>query len=205
MRSLLLGVYVVCTAGCNPDTPASMLPIEPARYDPDGMADAVLRLHDKNGDGAIAGEEFRACAALKVLNNGGGVTRADLKARFAAYAASRVSVVPVSVLVRKDGSPVASVTCTLTPEPFMGPGFKPASCQTDASGFGEFRVDSAGGVGVPAGFYRLALSMKAADGRERLPAALNSTSKDVREISGDGRTAHTAMQIDLPARFAAGR
>jgi hypothetical protein len=205
MRVLLLGVYIVCAAGCDPETPESMLPIEPARYDPDRMAGDAMRLHDTNRDGAIGGAEFRACTALKMLNNGSGVTRADLKARFAAYAASPVSVVPVSVLVRKDGSPAASVTCTLTPEPFMGPGFKPASCQTDSSGFGEFRVDGAGGVGVPAGFYRLAISMKAADGRERLPAALNSTSTDVREISGDGRTAQMAMQIDLPARFAAGR
>jgi hypothetical protein len=204
MRALLVALLAYALAGC--DAADDFPPLaEPARYDPDAMADAALQQLDTNNDGAIGGAEFARCPALRVLISDKRVTRADLKARFESYAAGRVSVVPTSVLVRKDGSPFSDATCTLTPEPFMGPGFRTVTCTTDAAGFGEFRLDGAGSVGVPAGFYRLSVSRKAADGRETVPAALNAASNDVREITGHGRSENVTMQIDIRTRPATGR
>jgi hypothetical protein len=199
MRPLVFLLLAAGLTGCGSKVPEVPPVNPPAQYDPDGMTDGAFKLYDKNKDGSIDGSEFTACPALKRLKGGRAVTRADLKARFEMYAAAGAeSVVPTTMNLTQDGNPIHGVLCTLTPEPFMGPGFKPATCMIDDSGFGEFKVEGSTGVGVPAGLYKLTLSRKTAGGMETLPAAFNTASKDVREVAYDGRTGTYAMEVDLP-------
>ena len=189
MRPLIL--FALCAAavgGCGPKA-ADVTPLNaPSQYDPDGMTEGAFKLYDKNKDGTIDGSEFAACPPLKQLKSGKGVTKADLKARFEAFAAAgQDAVIPLSIVLTQDNSPMGGVACTLTPEPFMGAGFKPATCKTDETGFGLFQVDGAAGAGVPAGFYKLTVT-----GHPRATS--------VREVYSDGRSTSASIEVNLPAQ-----
>lgn len=197
MRSYsLLPIFLLLAAtGCG-GGPSNALPVP--SYDPAAMTDAAFAQLDKNKNGTIEGSEFDACPALKRWKGGNPVSKADLKARFDAYAAARAdAVTPMSVVVTRDGTPVQGVTVTLTAEPFMGGGFKPAGGVTDETGFAEFKVEGATRGGVPAGFYRLTASKKDASGKEAVPARFNTQSRDVREIFDDGRGSGMPIELNL--------
>jgi len=199
MRSLsFVALILSLIAGCGTSQQTGLTPTEAVKYDPDAMTEAAFAQLDKNKDGTIDGAEMNACPPLKKLKGGKGVTKDDLKARFESYTAGgRDSVVPVGVRVlndKKEGYPGATVT--LTPEPFMGGGFKPATGVTKDDGFAELRVEGATGYGVPSGFYKLTVSKKDAAGAETLPARLNARSQDVREFVNDGRGGGTPITID---------
>ena len=83
MRSVTLAVLVLSlVAGCGKKPDAGLAPVEPAKYDPDAMAEAAIAQLDKNKDGTIDAAELTACPPLKKLKNGKGVTKADVMARF---------------------------------------------------------------------------------------------------------------------------
>ena len=103
------------------------------------------------------------------------------------------------MIVLNDRKGAEGVTVTLTPEPFMGTGFKPASGVTKADGFAEIRVEGATGYGVPAGIYKLTISKKEG-GAESVPARYNARSQDVREFVADGRGGSAPITIDIASQ-----
>jgi hypothetical protein len=201
----LVGVSLACSPGCRGGGDKGVIP--PARYDPDASVSAAFAAYDKNGNGTLEGAELDACPALKAAlasldtNRDGRISRDELKARFEQYAKGGTeTVVIVGVTAHWDRRPLPGAVVTLTPEPFMGQGFKPASGTTDEQGFTDVRVEGESRSGVPAGFYKITVSKKDAAGTETLPPRYNARTALGREVYESGRGSGGSFDLNLTGR-----
>jgi hypothetical protein len=201
----LVAALLACSPGCRDRGETALLP--PAHYDPEASVRAAFAAYDKNGNGTLEGAELDACPALKAAlrsldsNRDGKLSRDELTARFGQYARGGTETVSVvGVTVRWNGPPLAGALVTLTPEPFMGEGFKPASGTTDDQGFAEMRVQGESRSGVPAGFYQITVSKKGGSGGEMLPARYNTRTTLGREVYEAGRGSPGSFNLDLTGK-----
>lgn len=155
----MLLVLTLSVLGCGPKRPGA---IQPPAINPDKAGADAIALYDKNGDGAISGAELDATPALKasvswVSKNGDGSIRAsDIADRIKLWRSTKIGLTTPSIQVRYGGKPVPSGKITLTPEPFLGSTFLPAT-GTITNGSASVTCDPAKNPdnlpGMPVGFY----------------------------------------------------
>lgn len=136
--------------------------LEPLKLNAQTAAAEALTLYDTNEDGILSGEELDASPALKASlswldkNNDRGISADEIAARIKAWQDSKIGLTSPSIRVLYGGRPVKSGTVILTPEPFLGPTFSPAT-GTIVNGAAPVSCDPAknpeGLSGLPIGFY----------------------------------------------------
>lgn len=154
-------------------------------------ADHALHALDRNGDGQLDRAELEACPAILNalekydLNRDGRVSREELAQRFRLFCRERPATKSVTFQVLLEDKPLIGATVRLEPEPFLGPRCKPAEGLTDTMGITTPRTPELGLGGVYCGLYRIVISWKDSEGRERLPQRYNTATTLGQEISPD--------------------
>lgn len=162
--------------------------IEQPAYSPEEAARRALDEYDSNKDGFIAGAELDRCPALKGsldqldTNKDGKLSADEIAQRLRDYQSSKIALLTVTCQVTLDDRPLSGATVTFVPEPFMGPALKAAAGVTDAAGIAELAIPGQPYPGVHLGFYRIAVSLKNADGMETLPARYQRTTELGQEV-----------------------
>jgi hypothetical protein len=187
MRAILPVLLVVLALGCGgAQTAPEVQP--PPSYDPDALAAAALAEYDANKNGTLDGAELDACPALKGALAGldtdrdGKLSKAELRARFAEYAAARTGSVGLTATVTLDGQPLPDATVQFVPEAFMASLLQEATGKTGADGtVSAFTVGGAQVAGLQPGFYKVRITR---DGGSQLPARYNTQTTLGFEVSG---------------------
>jgi hypothetical protein len=187
MRSLLPILPVVLAIGCG-GAPTAPEVQAPPNYDPDALADAALAEYDANKNGALDGAELDASPALKGALAGidtdrdGKLSKAELRARFAEYAAARTGSIGLTATVTLDGQPLIDATVQFVPEAFMASVLKEATGKTNGDGAASaFTAGGAQVAGLQPGFYKVRITR---DGGAQLPARYNTQTTLGAEVSG---------------------
>jgi hypothetical protein len=146
------------------------------KLDPSEMAEAAIKLYDKNGDSKIAGEELSPALKASLSDNTSGAPhdangdraydKEELESRLKAYLKDRIPFYSVICEVSLDGNPLEGATVTYTPEPFLGPEYKAVSGKSDAQGIASLTP-------LPPGIYRVTIT-KDAGGKETLLETYNT-------------------------------
>jgi hypothetical protein len=158
---------------------------------PDEAGRQALAEYDRNNDGFLDAQELEKCPALKsslsILDRDrdGRLSGQEIADRVAGYQEAKVGLVSVSCPVLLDGQPLEGATVTLTPETFLGSGFKPASGVSDARGTVRLRTEGEEVPGVQCGFFRITVSKTDAGGRELIPARYNRQTTLGQEVAPD--------------------
>jgi hypothetical protein len=184
--TLLAAVLVGCSGG------------KPARvtlpdYDIPVISKKAIELNDKDGDGALSGEELDGVKSLKSgmsrldADKDGKLTADEVAKRLQRYIDFKIGLAPVDCTVTKGGRPLAGATITYEPEEFMGDSLPPGTGTTGAEGITAISIakdllPTPNHSGVKPGFYRV--KVKLADGTEasNLDAGV--------ECAGDFQSSH---------------
>jgi hypothetical protein len=174
---------MLLAAGCGGGGP----PGAPS-FSPSAAGDAALAEYDANKDGGMDAKELEKSPGLReALKRGldkdrdGRVTAGEITDRLRIYQEEGMMTTFVAQ-VTLDGQPLAGATVTLTPEPFLGPSFKPVTGTTSTDGFAPLQGEGTQGF-VPYGFYRVEVSKKGAGGNEIIPAKFNTQTTLGREVA----------------------
>jgi hypothetical protein len=191
------GLIIAASAGCSGNSAS----LAPPSYDAAAVAKAAVAQLDKNHNGQIDGAELDACPALKralpaIDRNGDkAVSEDELRQRVELYA--HQGLISLSCTVTLDGRPLEGATVTFEPEPFMGPGFKPATAVTDKDGVtGTFQVDGKSATAIPAGLYRVKVTKEGTS----LPARFNADTILGREVVNEPRQGGATVELALTSR-----
>ncbi len=166
MKQFVLCAFVVlalCVAGCsNKPKPITAPALNAATAGAEAM-----KLYDKDGDGKISGAELDATPALKASlkwldkNGDGGISADEIANEVKAWQAGKVGLCTPMFSITYGGKPVKSGEITLTPEPFMGSGYHPATAKIQdgsCSPSCDASVNPEGLPGMPWGFYTITFS-----------------------------------------------
>ncbi len=195
--ALVAGVLCV---GCT-HTPDRVVP---PVINPTEAGEAAIKMYDKNGDGAISGDELKQSpplkAALKRLDAGGGkITAQSIAARIQQWQDSKIGLMALTVIVRLDGKPVMGATVTAEPEKFLGPELTTISGTTIAGGATPLSSGK-DQFGAKPGFYRLRIS-KLDNGKELFPARYNTATELGFELAQDNTDVPAGrLKLDLTSR-----
>jgi hypothetical protein len=176
LRLCCLCLGLLAVAACSPSGGR----IHPPDLDPERAAQQALEEYDANKDGAIAGPELDRCPglkfALKIMDRDGDgrLNAAEIADRLRQHQEARVGLTALPCQVMLDGRPLAGATVTLVSEKFLGPAVKPVSGVTDETGFCSLKVEGNEMPGVQPGIFRIEISKRGSDGKERVPARYNT-------------------------------
>jgi hypothetical protein len=194
---VLAGVVVVLAAGCSRGPGAETRP----SYDPAGIAQAALDALDKNKNGALERAELDACPALLHAlpaidrNQDKALSRDELRQRAEQYAT--LGRVAVTCVVTLDGAPLVGATVTFEPEPWLGPGLKPATAKTDPEGVtGTWTIDGQPAGDLPRGLYRIRITKDGAN----IPPRYNVQTTLGREVFSVPRQGDLSIELALRSR-----
>jgi hypothetical protein len=167
-----IALLTVVVVGCSGGKPARVtLP----DYDVSAIGQKAIELHDKNGDGALSGEELDDVKSLKSgmsrldSDKDGKLTADEIGKRVQRYIDFKIGLAPVDCTVTKGGRPLAGATITYEPEEFLGDSLPPGTGVTGAEGITSISIakdllPTPNHSGVKPGFYRV--RVKFADGVE---------------------------------------
>lgn len=174
-----LGCLGLCV-GCS-GPPKATVP----KLDPHEVAEAALKLYDKNADGKIAGEELSPALKASLADNTSGAPhdangdraydKEELAARISAYLKDRIPLYSLMCEVYLDEKPLEGATVTYTPEPFLGAEYKAISGKTDPQGVASLSP-------LPPGIYKVTIS-KEAGGKESLLEKYNTKTELGQELA----------------------
>jgi hypothetical protein len=188
LRTLGGLVLLLGPAGCGGDRTVTAPPLSPQ-----AAAEAALAAFDANKDGFLDATELERCPPLKAAraamdrDGDGRLSAREIADRLALYQASGIGLTSVGCEVFLDGSPLAGAKVTLTPEAFLGAGFKAASGVSDEAGHVALKVEGNELPGLPCGLYRISVTRADAAGKETIPARYNAATTLGWEISPDTR------------------
>lgn len=158
--------------------------VKAASLDPEGAADAAMKLHDTNGDGQLDAAELEGCPGLAAClaavdtNADKRISREELLDRLNIYKNSRVGLIGgIGCVLRKGGQPLVDAEVRLVPEPFLGDGIETAVGRTNDRGIAQMNIPDSQYSGVRPGMYRVEVSKKDAAGAELLAAEFNTRTR----------------------------
>jgi hypothetical protein len=188
MRSFVRVVPgLLLAAGCGGSPPGGAVHSR-ATYDPAALTAAAFAEYDRNNNGLLEGAELDACPGLKAglagidTNRDGKISKAELQARFEAYAAANTASVSATATVTLDGQPLADATVQFVPEAFMGGAVQEATGKTGPDG--TVSAFTSGGkqyVGLQPGLYKVKVTR---EGGAALPARYNTQTTLGAEVFG---------------------
>lgn len=198
---------VAFVAGCS-STPGR---VEMVEIDPDDAGVQAMLAYDTNKDGKLADDELRAVPGIlkwKRLYDSdadGSVSEAEIVARLEKWQSDKLAFRSISAKVELNGRPVQDVEVTLVPEPYLGPGLKPAKGVTNRRGNASLSVApedvpeaiKARGIsatGVYPGTYRIELKHAGS----KLPDVSRDGMPLGEEVARD--TIDTTIRVDLATR-----
>lgn len=197
----LLFVVAGLPMGCCGGAPAR---VEQPAYSPQAGADAITA-YDKDGDGAIAGDELDDVPALRAalgqIDTDGDqrLTANEIDARVEEWQRTKIAEMPVRCEVTLDGQPLAGAQIVFEPEPFLGPNVNPASGTTAPSGTGGItlakeHLSDPKYAGVACGWYKIRVT---SSDRE-IPARYNTETTLGCEVAMNaGWVNHGAVVLEL--------
>ncbi len=207
IRGRLVSALVVGLAttmwGCSSKTPDR---VPAPEIDSAGAAAKAIALYDKNGDGAISGDELNKCPALKsavkrYAGSDGKITAATITARLDKIKESKVGIMTLIANVTLDGAKVDGATILLDPEPFMGNSISPASGKTNAAGSASLAIDPEDRFkkGVNPGLYKVRIT-KEVGGKETIPAKYNKDTELGVEVAQDNLDIQNDLRFQLKSQ-----
>jgi hypothetical protein len=168
-------------------------------------------MYDKNGDGAIAGDELNAVPGIKKhlsLYDGDGdqrVTRDEIAKRLNSWSENKLAIMGDAYIVTLDGRPLDGATITFVPEPYLEPNVKPATGVTTPVGLTrlshaeEFLPKSANGrplYGVTSGTFKIQVTHPST----KLPPKYNTHTELGDEIAHDTNPSGGPIRIELTSK-----
>lgn len=207
-HALLLAPWMLALAGCGGGPER----IEPPAIDAGAAGSQAVELYDKNGDGAVAGDELEAASPLKAClatldaDSDGNVTAAEVTRRVETWQGTRGGVTSVLVYVTMDGSPLPGATVTFEPEPYLGQEIQAAVGVTNIDGVAapmipkEKRPTPNMPPGMQLGLYKVRIS-KQAGGTETIPAKYNAETTLGQQVAPDDPAViRHRIEFDLKSR-----
>jgi len=189
--------------GCSSKTPDR---VPAPEIDAAAVAAKAIALYDKNGDGAISGDELDKCPALKASlkrysNGDGKVTAETIAARMDKIKESKVGIMTLIAKVTLDGAKVDGATVLLEPEPFFGGSILPASGKTNSEGSASLAIDPEDRFkkGVNPGLYKVRIT-KQVGGQESIPARYNKDTELGVEVAQDNMEIQSDLHFQLKSR-----
>ena len=112
-------------------------------------AQAAIELYDKNGNGALDGDELSASPALMNAlpsydsDKDGLLSKAELVDGMQRWSQRGIGALSLPFIVRLNGRPLEGAQIKLIPEPFLADAVKPASGISDSAGAGSLSIAEA--------------------------------------------------------------
>jgi hypothetical protein len=188
-----LFVSLAALAGCSQRASR----ISPVDIDASSASSEAIELYDKNGDGALAGDELNAVPGIKKYldkydrDSDQHVTRDEIATRIGDWSGQKMALMGRSYVVMLDGRALEGATVTLVPEPYMGDAVKPATGVTAHNGLTtrmshaeEDLPKSANGrpiPGVKGGTFKIQITHAS----RKIPAKYNTATELGDEIAYD--------------------
>jgi hypothetical protein len=191
MTSVSVALALVMMAGCGRGPSR----IHPPSIDAVTAGNAAMKQYDRDGDGAVAGNEIDQApslkAALKTLDTDGDgrITAGEVTARIREWQASKLGLTTLQCEVTLDGAPLPGATVRYEPEAFLGPNVKPASGVTDELGIASLTIAESERQdplvsGAQCGLYLVRIT-KDVNGQERIPPRYNAATTIGGEVAHD--------------------
>jgi hypothetical protein len=170
--------------------------ISPVDIDASSASSEAMELYDKNGDGALAGDELNAVPGIKKYlskydrDSDQRVTRDEIATRLGEWGSQKLALMGRSYIVTLDGRPLEGATVTLVPEAYMGDAVKPATGTTAFNGLtrmshaDEDLPKSANGrpiPGVKGGTFKIQVTHSS----RKIPAKYNTATELGDEVAYD--------------------
>ncbi|MCC7474681.1 MAG: hypothetical protein IT425_04755 [Pirellulales bacterium] len=172
--------------------------IEPPAID-SGAAEAAVEQFDTNGDKVLDENELGSVPPLKAAlaridqNGDRKVNASEIEARIKAWKDARIGLMPMTIRLNSNSSPLAGAEVTLMPEKFLGDHLKMARGTTNQHGVAVMEISNKRDErGVASGFYRISVSKKSGSGTESIPARYNTQTQlglEVEPLSPESRDA----------------
>jgi len=198
----LAALVALALSGCTSNRTA-LREAAPPKYDPEGVAKAILTEFDKDGSGSIDPREAAACPALQAAfneidaNHDRKLSTEELRARVESYANTPTGSVAVGCVVRIDEQPLTGATVTFVPEACMGGGIKEAIGTTDEAGRCDvYQIDGQPHRGLPAGLYKIKVTKEGVN----VPARFNTQTVLGREVFHNPRMGEVTIDLYLSSR-----
>ena len=185
--------------------------VYPVDISPSSASSEAMELYDKDGDGAIAGDELNAVPGIKrhleFYDRDGDqrVTRDEISDRIRDWGNNQLALMGRTYVIKLDGQPLAGATVTLVPEPYLGENVKPASGETGPTGLtrmshaDEDLPTSTNGrpiPGVKGGTFKIQITHPT----RKIPAKYNTATELGDEIAYDINTTDAAVTLPLTSR-----
>jgi hypothetical protein len=206
-RWMIVWVGLVTLAGCG--TGASR--VNPVDIDASSASSQAIEIYDKNGDGAIAGDELNAVPGIKKhlerydRDSDERVTRDEIYERLQDWANNRMGLGGRSYVVTLDGQPLVGATVTMVPEPYLGENVKPATGETGEIGLTrlshaeEDLPKSSNGrpiYGVKGGTFKVEVTHPS----RKIPAKYNTATELGDEVAYDINPTDVAIPLPLTSK-----
>jgi hypothetical protein len=173
--------------------------IKPPRLDPRAAAAQAFADYDTNKDGFLDDGELTRCPGLRAClrrcdkDRDGKLSLAELEEGLESYSKSGTGLLEVVCTVRLDSSPLPGAEVLFEPEPFLGPGIKPARRTTDDRGQARLKVEGAPASGCHLGIYRVRITKEG-----QVPARYNTPSQLGVEVAPDSTGVFTFRLTSRP-------
>ncbi len=175
-RLAVLIVGVAFLVGCSRSPKRAQQP----SFSSQAGADAI-KMYDKDGDGAIIGDEMDRVPALRAsigsvdADKDGRITAQEIDSRVQHWRKSRIGEMPVACEVTLDGNPLANAEIIFEPESFAGTNLPSGSGKTSDTGSAGISLpaDQLANPrfgGMPCGWYKIRITCPDED----IPAKYNS-------------------------------
>jgi len=194
-------------AGCT-SRPSRVNPVE---IDASSASGQAIELYDKDGSGALAGDELNAVPGIKKYldkydrDGNQEVTRNEIADRLNDWANQKAGLMGRTYVINLDGRPLAGATVTLVPETYLGENVKPASGTTGPTGLARMThaeadlPKSANGRAIPGvkgGTYKVQVTHPS----RKIPAKYNTATELGDEIAYDINTTDVAITLPLTSQ-----
>jgi uncharacterized protein YceK len=201
------GAVCLLLAGCS--SQASR--VSPVQIDPSDAGSGAMEMYDKDGDGAIGGDELDAVPGLKKnvarydTNSDSKISRDEISQRISGWGSEKLALMGATYIVTLDGQALDGATVTLVPEAYIGENVKPASGVTGPTGLArlshedEFLPKTANGrplSGVFGGTYKIQVTHPS----RSIPAKYNTTTELGEEIAPDINPNDAPMRLALTSK-----
>jgi hypothetical protein len=162
---------------------------------------AAIEAHDADKDGLLSEQELAKAPGLKAglkqadADLDGKLSAAEIDARVATWAKSKVGRMSLACTVMRRGMPLADAEVRLVPESFLGTALPTATAKTNAQGFAMPTAPKADASGLPPGYYRVEIYSASND----VPAAFNTATTLGVEVAPDATAIMTGpLRFELP-------
>jgi hypothetical protein len=185
--------------------------VQPVKISPSSASAAAIEMYDKDGDGAIAGEELNTVQGIKKhlalydLDHDQRVTRDEITERLKVWDSNPAAIMGSSYVVYLDGKPLSGAMMTFVPEPYLGPNVKPATGLTTQIGLTrpshapEDLPKTANGrsiYGMTSGTFKIEITHPS----QKIPARYNTQTELGDEVAHDINPTGAPIKILMTSR-----